>query len=558
MSVIEAPLTGDLARRLSEAEATIEALLSGEIDAVVDSKSKTPVLLSKAQEALRESEERYHVIFDASPLPMWLYETPSLRICAVNQAAIDLYGYSPKDFLEMTLYELRSPAEAERLRKLFADTPEPPVRWDTGVWVHRKKDGTPMDMEIHTHLVVVGGRPMRLSVQIDITEQRRMEQQLRQSQKMEAIGQLAGGVAHDFNNLLTAILGYSDLLATEVGQKSPLLDSIDEIRKAGQRAAALTGQLLAFSRRQILEPKVLDLNALVANLEKMLRRLIGEDVRLITVLDRVIGRVRADAGQIEQVILNLAVNARDAMPKGGLLTIATQDVDLDEAYARNHVTVRPGSYVMLAVTDTGEGMSTETKSHLFEPFFTTKGQGKGTGLGLPTVYGIVEQSGGYVWVSSEVGRGTAFKVYLPRVAAELEVRKIGIAKAPAGGAETILLVEDEQSVRALIRKLLVRNGYTVLDAGGGQEALETALRHTGPIDLLLTDVVMPEMGGSELAGRIRSLRSEIKVLFISGYTDDVIVRQGLVAEALSFLQKPFTPNALALKVRQVLDAPESQ
>jgi two-component system cell cycle sensor histidine kinase/response regulator CckA len=386
-------------------------------------------------------------------------------------------------------------------------------------------------------------------------ERKQMQEQLRLSQKMEAVGQLAGGIAHDFNNMLTAILGYADLLTNEVGKGSPLLESIGEIRKAGERAASLTRQLLAFSRRQVLEPKVLDLNALVENLENMLRRLIGEDVELVTVLDPGIGRVRADAGQLEQVIVNLAVNARDAMPKGGTLTIETKDVELDEAYAREHISVRPGRYVMLAVSDIGLGMSVETKSHMFEPFFTTKGKGKGTGLGLATVYGIVKQSGGYVWVYSELDLGTSFKIYLPRVeeAAEAEGAR-RLAEHATGGSETVLLVEDEQSVRTLVRRILESYGYTVIEASGAAQALEAARRWEGPIHLILTDVVMPEMGGSELAPRVAELRPDVRVIFMSGYTDDAILRQGLIAEGGHFLQKPFTPEVLARKVREVLNS----
>ena len=509
----------------------------------------------RAEEALRGSEERYRLLFDANPQPMWVFDDRTLEFLAVNEAACQHYGYSREEFLGMTIADIRPAEDVPAVRQLVET--EPREYQESGVWRHQRKNGSAIEVEIRSNPIDFGGRPAQLVLSQDVTERRQLEQQLRQAQKMEAIGQLAGGVAHDFNNLLTAILGYSDLLATEVGEQSPMLESIDEIRKAGERAASLTRQLLAFSRRQVLEPKVLDLNGLIGNLEKMLRRLIGEDVELLTVLGPAIGRVQADAGQIEQVILNLAVNARDAMPKGGTLTIETQDVELDEAYARTHVTVRTGSYVMLAVTDTGEGMNAETKSHMFEPFFTTKPHGQGTGLGLATIYGIVKQSGGYVWVYSEVGRGTAVKVYLPRVAADLEVRKTEIAKAPAGGAETVLLVEDEESVRALIRRLLAGNGYTVLEAGGAKEALEIARRHSGPIHLLLTDVVMPETSGSDLAAGIVALRPEARVIFMSGYTDDAVVRHGLVGEGLNFLQKPFTPETLAHKVREVLDAAES-
>ncbi|HBB97447.1 MAG TPA: hybrid sensor histidine kinase/response regulator [Blastocatellia bacterium] len=328
---------------------------------------------------------------------------------------------------------------------------------------------------------------------------------------------------------------------------------MDEIRKAGERAASLTRQLLAFSRRQVLEPKVLDLNGLIGNLEKMLRRLIGEDVELLTVLGPAIGRVQADAGQIEQVILNLAVNARDAMPKGGTLTIETQDVELDEAYAREHVTVRTGSYVMLAVTDTGAGMSAETQSHMFEPFFTTKAPGKGTGLGLATVYGIVKQSDGTVWVYSEVDKGTTFKIYLPRVDEIRAEEAHAESHIVPRGHETILVVEDEEIVRTLSTEILKNHGYRVLAAGNGEEGLRVCKEFYGAIDLLITDVVMPHMSGRELAEQVATIRPDTRVLYMSGFTDDAIVRHGVLDDGVFFIQKPFSPDALAIKARSVLD-----
>ncbi len=380
------------------------------------------------------------------------------------------------------------------------------------------------------------------------------EEQLRQAQKMEAIGQLAGGIAHDFNNLLTAINGYSDLTIRKLERHDPLRRNLEEIRKAGDRAASLTRQLLAFSRKQVLQPKILDLNSVISELQKMLQRLIGEDVELRTVLDPELGRIKADPGQIEQVIMNLAVNARDAMTEGGKLTIETVNVSLDAEYSGQHASAVPGPYVMLVVTDTGVGMSEATQKRIFEPFFTTKELGKGTGLGLSTVYGIVKQSGGYIWVYSETGMGTAFKIYLPRVdeSAE-EYRRSSGAEYSLQGNETILLAEDEEMVRKLASQVLKMYGYKVLESANGGGALSICEHHTGPIDLVITDVVMPEMSGREVAERVSLLRPEMKVLFMSGYTDNAIVHQGILDPKANFIQKPFSPTSLALKVRQVLD-----
>jgi PAS domain S-box-containing protein len=380
------------------------------------------------------------------------------------------------------------------------------------------------------------------------------EEELRQSQKMEAVGRLAGGIAHDFNNLLTVINGYSELILHRLGPADPIRAELEAIKQAGARAAALTGQLLAFSRRQALQSRVLDLNAVVANMDSMLRRTIGEDIELRTVLQPELGRVKADPGQIEQVILNLAVNARDAMPHGGRLTIETADVELDETQTRRLLTVIPGPHVLLAVSDTGCGMDKETQARIFEPFFTTKEKGKGTGLGLSTVYGIVKQSGGSIWVYSEPGRGTTFKIYLPRVEEPAEAVEPDTAGAPSpGGTETILLVEDEAGVRSLARTALQAYGYTVLEASNGSEALQICERHEGPIHLLVTDVVMPGMSGKELADRLASGRPEIKALYVSGYTDGSIIHHGMLDPSVAFLQKPFSPDALARKAREVLD-----
>jgi PAS domain S-box-containing protein len=510
----------------------------------------------QSEQALKRSEARKRAVLEASLDSIITIDEKGL-IIEVNPATEKTFGYTASEMVGKELAGLIVPP---RLREEYRDGL---VRQTASGEAHvlgrvlempaQRRDGTEFPTELFISRVDVEGAPHFVGYIRDVTEHRQLEEQLRQSQKMEAVGQLAGGVAHDFNNLLTVIIGNADIQQSMIEKESPLAESLEEIRKAADRAAALTRQLLAFSRRQVLEPKVLDVNALVENVEKMLRRLIGEDVKLMTLLSPSIGRVRADAGQLEQIVVNLSVNARDAMPKGGTLTIETADVELDEQYAREHLTVRPGTYVMIAVTDTGAGMSPETQSRIFEPFFTTKGTGKGTGLGLATVYGIVKQSGGSIWVYSEIGKGTTFKIYFPLVQEGVQEKKPALGERSVGGHETVLLVEDEPAVRKLSQLVLAAQGYTVIEAAGAEQALALAKTHVGPIHLILTDVVMPEMGGADLASRLSALHPETRVLYMSGYTDDAIVRKGLIDVGRHFLQKPFTPALLAKKVRDVLD-----
>jgi PAS domain S-box-containing protein len=475
------------------------------------------------------------------------------RVVTLNGAAEGLLGCS-------------AAARGRPVTEVLAHTPElvailqAAIQWRTGrtgtVTLPSRAGGT-VPVEITT-ATLKGGEGQDLGVIViarDLTAVRALEAQLRQAQKMEAVGRLAGGVAHDFNNLLTVITGRSQLLLLKLAPESPLRRDVELVEETAHRASALTRQLLAFSRKQMVQPRIVDLNEVVRGMETMLGRLIGEDIALTTRLDLAAGCVRADPAQLEQMIVNLVVNARDAMPLGGRLTLDTGQVRIDEAFARQHVGLKPGPYVRLIVRDTGVGMDGLIKAHLFEPFFTTKGPGKGTGLGLATVYGIVTQSGGAIRVESEPGQGATFTIELPRVDAPADrPGDAGDASAAPIGSETVLLVEDEPEVRGLARDILHQQGYTVLEAADGDQALRVGREHRGPIHLLVTDVVMPQMGGRELADRLQAGRGEIKVLYVSGYTDDAILRQGVSETGTAFLPKPFTAAALAHKVRQVLDA----
>jgi two-component system, cell cycle sensor histidine kinase and response regulator CckA len=502
-------------------------------------------------EALRASEMQYRALFDHSPLPKYLYDHETLRFVAVNAATIRGYGYSREEFLRMTLDDIRSPEDPPKVEVSLEAHGLEATRSER----HRRKDGSPLDVEVTVRKFDLGPRPCGLAVAVDVTNRNRMEDQLRQSQKMEAIGSLAGGVAHDFNNLLSVILGYGELLATDFMPGDPMRGDLQEILRAARCAADLTRQLLAFSRHQMLQPRVLDLNSAIEVVAKMLRRVVGEDVELSVLSGPDLGWVTADPGQIEQILMNLAVNARDAMPKGGKLTIETSNVEIDSTDALTRPEIKPGSYVVLAVSDTGGGMSPATRDRVFEPFFTTKEKGKGTGFGLSTVFGIVQQSGGSVFVESALGKGTTFTVYLPRADLAAGPSAVAVPENPTQrGTETILLVEDEEPVRAVVRTILQRQGYAVLAAESGGDALLICEQHKGPIDVLLTDVVMPRMSGRELSERLGPLRPDMKVLLMSGYTDDSILQHGVLHSDVAFLQKPITPETLSRKLREVIDS----
>ena len=690
MSISKAPGVPDLGQRLADAEATIQALLSGQVDAVLDPRSQTPVLLSKAQEALQSSEERYRVIVETADEGIATIDADAI-FTFVNRRLAEMLGYRVEELIGRSLFSIvpeagRAAAELRNARsrqdvssahettyrrkdgsKLWALLKTSPIRDAEGAWVGtlgmitdwtRKRadeealrmntarlvesegrfrqladnirevfflfdphlaevfyvspayeeifgrtcedlyanprswgDGmhpddhrrvfdeimpagalVPFDVEYRTirpdgsernirargfPIHDAAGAIVRLAgLAEDVTERKSLEAQFLQSQKMEGIGRLAGGVAHDFNNLLTAILGFGEMTLADLPPDSQMRQDVQQIVNAGHSAASLTRQLLAFSRQQLLDPVVLDLNTQVDGMQTLLRRVIGEDLRLAVTLGDRVRCIKADPGQIEQVIMNLAVNARDAMPAGGTLRIATENVDLDAAFVAAHPGASRGPHVRLTFTDTGVGMGRDVLAHLFEPFFTTKPLGKGTGLGLATVYGIVKQSGGYIGVKSAPGQGSAFMIDFPGVTAAAHAVE---ATAPpiqrAAATETVLLVEDQQELRDVVRMTLQRHGYHVLEAADGIAALSLLDGHAGRVHLLLTDVVMPVMSGPELASKVAAKDRSIRVLYTSGYTDDAIVRHGIVDAGLDLIHKPFTPRQLLSRVRDVLDRP---
>jgi len=506
----------------------------------------------RAEAASRDSEERYRLLFENNPDPIFVVDRENLRLLAVNKAAVQTYGYSRDELLGMVLAEVWLPSQGFSTKDLSRVLAEDSRQRTT--CKHRRHDGSFIDVELTSHALTLDGKSAYVVLAHDVTERHLLEERFRQSQKMEAVGQLAGGIAHDFNNLLMVIGGFSDLALGRIVDGDPLKRDLEQIQKAADRAAGLTRGLLAFSRKQVLMPTVLDLNAVVFDTEKMFRRLIGEDISLETTLLPELGRIKADRGQIEQVIMNLVVNARDAMPQGGRLTITTDHVQLRDSSAERHPSMAPGMYVMLSIADTGIGMDERTRLRIFEPFFTTKETGKGTGLGLSTVYGIIQQSGGCIWVSSAIGRGSTFQVYLPQVADVPQSNRPGVTPTRAlTGTETILLTEDEDMVRDLAMRVLTTNGYQVLEASNAREALLLGERLGETIHLLITDLVMPEMNGRDLARELLEIRSGMKVLFMSGYTDKAIVSEQVLHEKTPFISKPFAPAALLKIVRDILD-----
>lgn len=508
-----------------------------------------------AEIALRRSEEKYRTILETIADG---YHEVDLKgnLALVNDSLCEILGYARDDLIGKSYRDLMDVKNAKEIFKAYNEVFQSGISNPEFSYQVIRKDGTMRDVSVSIALMRnSAGTPVGFSgILRDITERRHLEEQLRQAVKMEAIGRLAGGIAHDFNNLLTAIMGYSTMLGLEIPEEKSTRRKLDQINRAAARAADMTRQLLAFSRKQVLEVSIVNFNELIIDIESMLRRLIGEDIELISQLGQDIGNVRADQAQLEQVVVNLSVNARDAMPKGGILTLETLDVFLDDSYCASHTDVKPGDYVLLCISDTGHGMTPETVAQAFDPFFTTKPKGVGTGLGLSTVYGIVKQHGGHVAVYSEVGRGTSFKIYLPRVHESLNAKHLEQrTEEKISGSETILLVEDEETVRDVAAEALESLGYCVLKAASPAEAARISANHTGSIHLLLTDVLLPQMDGKTLYESLAKNRSEMKVLYVSGYTENFIVHRGILDPEVSFLQKNFTVESLSRKVRMVID-----
>jgi two-component system, cell cycle sensor histidine kinase and response regulator CckA len=526
-------------------------LSSGQIVAIYSDETSR----KQAEEALRESEKRIKAILRASPVGIGLFVNRELDWA--NEMFYHLVGYESGSLIgrDTRVFYPDDETYDQTGRELYEGIQESRTSEVETRWI--KVDGTAFDCRIRaSSLDPEDSSKGQIVTVTDISETKRLEAQFRQAQKMEAIGTLAGGIAHDFNNILTTILGNAQLALMDVGHNAALREKIEEINTAGERAASLTRQLLTFSRKQTIRPKILDLNELLADIAKMLGRLIGEDVELLTIPGAELWQVETDPGQMEQVIMNLVINARDSMPKGGKLTVETENTNLDRVYFRKHgiKEQQPGPYVMLAVGDTGVGMDKETREHIFEPFFTTKEVGKGTGLGLSTVYGIVKQSNGFIWTYSEPGQGSTFKIYLPKADGDVVSEKKGQHPGEElDGSETVLIVEDDVPLGKLARTILEQRGYKVLEAENGEDALRVSEAHDGLIDLLITDVVMPKMGGKEVAEQLQSLYPQMKVIYTSGYTDDAIVHYGVLATGLNFLEKPFTTEKLVRKVGEILN-----
>jgi hypothetical protein len=505
----------------------------------------------RALEALGTSERRFRALLEHAADAIYAVG-PDGRLLDINQRACQSLGYTERELKQMSVMDIDPGTSPDVIRDIWARVSRgEAVTLDS---THRRKDGTTFPVEVSVGLIETEAHPVMLALARDVTVRQRLEAERRQGQRLEAIGQLAGGIAHDFNNILTVILGSGDLLRQKLPATEPGGEIVQDICKAAERAASLTQQLLAFSRRQMLTFDVIDLNAVVMDMASLLHRVLGETIDVQTALAPDLGAINADRGQLEQVITNLAVNARDAMPRGGVLLIVTTNVTLGPGTTDTVVDAPPGPYVSLSVSDTGMGMSTEVQSRVFEPFFTTKDKSRGTGLGLATVYGIVAQSDGHITVDSAPGQGTTFTIVFPRVATPVQPhRDHGTRTHAPGGSETILVVEDEPAVRELVSRILAARGYTVLVAGEGREALDLAQRHGQHIDLLLSDVVMPGMSGRELAEHLLQVSPQTRVAFLSGYTDDEVLRHGVLDARFAFLQKPFTPDVLAGKVREVLD-----
>ena len=505
-----------------------------------------------AVEAMLETERRFRLLFASSPFSMWVFDRSSLRFLEVNEAAVRKYGYTRDEFLQMTLEDIRPEEDLPRLRDVIANQKDSPF---AGEWRHVTRTGELRDVCITAEPIRFAGHDAVLAIAQDITESKQLEEKLRQAQKMEAVGNLAGGIAHDFNNLLTVISGYSQVILEQIPPDDRLRHEVQQIENASHRATTLVRQLLAFSRRQMVQPQIVNVEEILSGVEKMLRRLIGEHIRLATSCSPRLYRVKADPGQLEQILINLAVNSRDAMPNGGSLSFELKNVELTDAQTQSFGGPA-GGYVEIIVRDTGTGMEASVLEHIFEPFYTTK-RGAGTGLGLSTVYGIVSQCGGVISVQSRVGEGTTFRVLLPRAEGDPTPANDTDTRQAAGGNETVLLVEDDDGLRELARRVLMRAGYKVLEARQAYQAEELAAQNAGKIDLLLTDVVMPGVSGRELAVRLAIKHPEMRILYMSGYTDEIVVKQGVMDGSMNFLHKPFTPSKLARTVRLVLDGSPS-